>query len=144
MKSIEDIQSCQYEIAETEDGDITIYVQGRMDSSNASRIIEIFGSLIKDRQPLSMAVDLKKVAYIDDFGALVLVELKDMMTRANGLFALQNAREEVLCMLDSETLADTTSFIKTRPPNMFIRFGDAIIQYAADVKYLISFVGSVA
>jgi phospholipid/cholesterol/gamma-HCH transport system permease protein len=30
-----------------------------------------------------------------------------------------------------------------RPPNMFIRFGDAIIQYAADVKYLISFVGSV-
>ncbi|MBW2574672.1 MAG: MlaE family lipid ABC transporter permease subunit [Deltaproteobacteria bacterium] len=114
-----------------------------MDSSNASRIIEIFGSLIKDRQPLSMAVDLKKVTYIDDFGALVLVELKDMMTRANGLFDLQNAREEVLFMLDSETLADTTSFIKIRPPNMFIRFGDAIIQYAADVKYLISFVGSV-
>ncbi len=143
MKSIEDIQSCQYEIAETEDGDITIYVQGRMDSSNASRIIEIFGSLIKDRQPLSMAVDLKKVTYIDDFGALALVELKDMMTRANGLFDLQNAREEVLFMLDSETLADTTSFIKIRPPNMFIRFGGAIIQYAADVKYLISFVGSV-
>jgi len=143
MESIKDIQSCQYEIAETDDGSITIYIQGGMDSSNASRMIEIFGSLINDRQPSSLTVDLKKVTYLDDFGALVLVELKDMMTRSNGLFDLKNAREEVLSMLHSETPAETTSFITVRPPNMFIRFGDAIIQYAADIKYLISFVGSV-
>jgi phospholipid/cholesterol/gamma-HCH transport system permease protein len=143
MESIKDIQSCKYEIAETDDGSITIYIQGGMDSSNASRLIEIFGSLINDRQPSSLTVDLKKVSYLDDFGALVLVELKNMMTRSNGLFDLKNAREEVLSILHSETLAETPSFITVRPPNMFIRFGDAIIQYAADVKYLISFVGSV-
>ena len=143
MESNKDIHSCQYEIAETDDGSITIYIQGGMDSSNASRMIEIFGSLINDRHPSSLTVDLKKVSYLDDFGALVLVELKDMITRSNGLFDLKNAREEVLSILHSETLAKTTTFIIVRPPNMFIRFGDAIIQYAADVKYLISFVGSV-
>jgi phospholipid/cholesterol/gamma-HCH transport system permease protein len=143
MESIKDTQSCQYEIAETDDGSITIYIQGGMDSSNASRMIEIFGSLINDRQPSSLTVDLKKVTYLDDFGALVLVELKGMMARSTGFFELKNAREEVLSILHSQTLADPTSFITVRPPNMFIRFGDAIIQYAADVKYLISFVGSV-
>ena len=143
MESIKNIKSCQYEIAETDDGSMTIFIRGGMDSSNASRMIEIFGSLINDRQPSSLTVDLKKVTYLDDFGALVLVELKHMMARSNGLFDLKNAKEEILSILHSETLAETNPFATVRPPNMFIRFGDSIIRYAADVKYLISFVGSV-
>ncbi len=143
MEPIKDIESCQYEISESDDGEIAIYIRGRMDSSNASRMIEIFGSLIKDRQPSSLTVDLKKVSYLDDFGALVLVELRDMIIDAKGHFDLRNAKEDVLFLINSETTAEMTSFIKIRPPNMFIRFGDAILQYAADVKYLISFAGSV-
>jgi len=143
MDGFKDIQSCNYEISENDDGEITIYLQGKMDSANASQLIELFGSLIKDRSPDSLTVDLKKVTYLDDFGALVLVELRDMMTASKGRFNLKNAREEVLFTISSETSAIPTALIKVRPPNMFIRFGDAILQYAAEVKYLISFVGSV-
>jgi phospholipid/cholesterol/gamma-HCH transport system permease protein len=143
MEPIKDIESCQYEISESDDGGIVIYIRGRMDSSNASRMIEIFSSLIKDRQPSSLTVDLKKVSYLDDFGALVIVELRDMIIDAKGHFDLRNAKEDVLFRINSETTAEMASFIKIRPPNMFIRFGDAILQSAADVKYLISFVGSV-
>jgi phospholipid/cholesterol/gamma-HCH transport system permease protein len=66
-----------------------------------------------------------------------------MMSAAKGRFNLKNAREEVLFVLDSEALSESTKLIKKRPPSMFVRFGDAILNYAADVKYLISFVGSV-
>lgn len=143
MDGFKDIQSCKYEISEHNNGEITIYLQGRIDSANASQLIELFGSLIKDRSPDSLTVDLKEVTYLDDFGALVLVELRDMMAASKGHFNLKNAREEVLFTLSSETLAEAPALIKARPPNMFIRFGDAILKYAADVKYLISFMGSV-
>ncbi len=120
-----------------------IYLEGRIDADNASSLIESFGSLIRDRSPVSLVVDLKKVTYLDDFGALVLVELRDMMAAAKGEFNLKNAREEVLFVIDSEAIAESPKLIKIRPPSMFVRFGDAILKYASDVKYLISFVGSV-
>ena len=110
MEPIKGIESCQYEISESDDGGIVIYIRGRMDSSNASRMIEIFGSLIKDRQPSSLTVDLKKVSYLDDFGALVLVELRDMIIGATGHFDLKNAKEDVLFLINSETTAETFDF----------------------------------
>jgi phospholipid/cholesterol/gamma-HCH transport system permease protein len=83
------------------------------------------------------------VTYLDDFGALVLVELRDMITAAKGQFNLKNAREEVLFILNSGALAEAPPLIKVRAPSMFIRFGDAILRFGAEVKYQISFVGSV-
>ena len=143
MDEFKDIQSCQYEISESDAGEITIYFQGKIDSTNASQMIEMFGSLIKDRKPDSLTVDLKRVTYLDDFGALVLVELRDMIIAATGQFNLKNAREEVLFILNSGALAETPQLIKVRPPSMFVRFGDGILKLAAEVKYQISFVGSV-
>lgn len=144
MEELGNSPSYQYEISEGDDGGITIHMQGKMDSSNASRLIELFGYLIKDQRPSSLTVDLKKVTYLDDFGALVFVELRDRMANINGRFHLNNAREDVLFLLRSEEFTGPVSFIKTRPPDLFVRFGEAIIRYAADVKYLISFVGSVS
>jgi phospholipid/cholesterol/gamma-HCH transport system permease protein len=143
MEGFKDISSCRYEISESNDGEMTISLEGRIDSTNASSLIESFGSLIKDRLPASLMMDLNKVTYLDDFGALVLVELRDMMAAVKGEFDLKNAREEVLFVIDSETLAESPKLIKKRPPSMFVRFGEAILKYATDVKYLISFVGSV-
>lgn len=143
MKPFNDSEFYQYEISEAEDGGIHIFIQGKMGSSSASQMIELFGALIKERKPPSLTVDLKKVTYLDDFGALVLVELRDMMSSMGGCFQLTNAREEVLFVINSEKLGRPTSFIKTHPPGVFIRYGETILRYAADVKYLISFVGSV-
>jgi phospholipid/cholesterol/gamma-HCH transport system permease protein len=143
MDPFKDITSCQYEISESDGEEMTIYIEGRMDASNASRMIEVFGSLIQDRSPAALTVDIKKVTYLDDFGSLVLVELRDMMTHSPGGFYLKNARKDALFILNSETLNEISPFIKIRRPSMFVRFGDAIFKFAADVKYFISFVGSV-
>ncbi len=144
MKSFKNIDSCQYDIAGNDDGGITLYIQGRMDSVSVSQMIEIFGSLISDRRPSSVIVDLKEVSYFDDFGMLVLVEMKDLMKQFGGRLSLANSKEDIHLELDSEPPEDKTVPITvTQPPSVFIRFGEAIIQYGADVKYLISFIGSV-
>ena len=52
MEAIQDAQSCQYEVSESNEGVMTLHLQGVMDSSCASRMIEVLTSLVKDRIPL--------------------------------------------------------------------------------------------
>ena len=143
MEAIKAIRSCQYEVSENDDGGITLHLQGRMDASNASHMIKVLGSLLKDRGPSSLILDLEKVTYLDDFGALVLVELKNMMIHRKGRFFVENASEDILFVLNFDVLKEGGAFVKKRPPDVITRLGEASLRHAADIKYLISFVGSV-
>ncbi|MBE9580120.1 MAG: MlaE family lipid ABC transporter permease subunit [Proteobacteria bacterium] len=141
-----DLQSCNYEVSESGQGGITLHVQGKMDASNAATMIETFSDLVKDRQPRSLTVDLQKVSYLDDFGALVLVETRKMMSNGKNHFCLQNVNDEaskVLSILHFESLEKGDPFRKKRPPAMLIRLGEATIHHASDLKFLLSFLGSV-
>ncbi len=135
--------SCQYEVSESNDGVMTLHLQGSMDSSSASRMIEVLTSLVKDRFPSSLTVDLEKVTYLDDFGALVILELKNMMAGVGGHFDLKNASEESLYVLDFDSSAESILSTRMHPPNVLIRLGEGVFRQASDLKYLISFIGSV-
>lgn len=140
------LQSCKYEVSESGQGGITLHVQGNMDASNAATMIETFSDVIKDRQPRSLTVDLQKVTYLDDFGALVLVETRKMMSNGKDHFCLQNVNDEaskVLSILNFESLEKGDPFRKKRPPSMLIRLGEATIRHASDLKFLLSFMGSI-
>jgi len=109
-------------------------------------MIKGLSSKLKDRSYTSLTVDLEKVDYLDDFGALVLVELKEMMASRRSNFQLLNASDKVkkmLSILDFGSMGEEVSFTKKRTPNMFIRLGDATYRVALDLKYMISFIGSV-
>jgi phospholipid/cholesterol/gamma-HCH transport system permease protein len=74
------------------------------------------------------------------------VELKKMMTNRKDGFHLINASDkakQMLSIFDFDSLGEVVPFVKKRPPSMFIRLGEATIRLAAELKYMISFVGSV-
>jgi phospholipid/cholesterol/gamma-HCH transport system permease protein len=146
MKISENLQSCNYDILESGEGGITLHIQGKMDASSAGTMIKTLSDLLKDRQPRSLTVDLEKVTYLDDFGALVLVEAKKMMPSGNGHFYLHNVSDEaskILSILNFDSLGKRDTFAKKRPPGMLIRLGEATISHASGLRYLISFIGSV-
>lgn len=146
MKTSKNPQLFQYDISDTDDGDITLHIQGSMDSSSAGPMIKELGNLLRHRAPSTLTVDLKNVAYMDDFGALVLVELKKIMTSREARFFLQNASEkvkEILSILNFDSLGEKVSFTKKRPPGIFVRLGEATIRHASDLRYMFFFVGSV-
>lgn len=146
MKTSGNLKANQYKISESDGGGITLHIQGSMDASNADSMIREFRSLLKGRLRTSLAVDLENVHYLDDFGVLVLVELKKMMTGKKDGFHLINAGDkakQMLSIFDFDSLGEVVSFAKKRPPSMFIRLGEATIQLAAELKYMISFIGSV-
>ena len=146
MTEFKKLQSCQYGISESEKGGIILHVQGSMDEFSAGALIKDMSRFLKESPTSSLTVDLEKVTYLNDFGALVLVELKRLMTSGKGLFRLENVNENVnkiLSVLSFDALSERVSFAKPPLPGSLVRLGDATIRHASDLKYLISFIGSV-
>lgn len=135
-----------YELSENSKGGITLKLCDRMDASNAASMIKELGSLLGGRDFSSLTVDLSKVTYLDDFGALVLLELKKRVSKGKGHFLLINPNSEVkeiLSILKFDSLPETITLTKKRLPHVLTRLGEATLQHASGVKYLISFMGSV-
>ena len=140
------IQSCQYEILQNEDGSVTINLQGRMDASNAGQLIKAVKSRLGDKMPSVLTVDLEKVTYLDDFGALVLIELKQWMHGAKNTFSLTNAPDNVksvLSILNFDHLEESRPLTQKQTPNMFLRLGEGVFRQASDLRFIFSFMGSV-
>ncbi|MBN1830812.1 MAG: MlaE family lipid ABC transporter permease subunit [Deltaproteobacteria bacterium] len=125
---------------------MVLHLQGEMGASNAARLIEELNTIIKEREPSSLTVDLKEVSYLDDFGVLVLMELRNGMID-RGQFSLENAGGEIektLSILHFADLGKRISLGKRKDrQKVLVRLGEAAIRHARDVKNLISFVGSV-
>ena len=146
MKISEELQFCRYEVSNRNDETMTLNIHGRMDASNAARIIEGIKSLLKDRPPASLTINLEKVTYLDDFGALVLLELKNLMHSGKGSLKITNTSDkirDVLTILSFDTLEGQVSFPKKRTTDMFTRFGEGVFRQASDLNFIFSFIGSV-
>ncbi|MBN2126464.1 MAG: MlaE family lipid ABC transporter permease subunit [Deltaproteobacteria bacterium] len=125
---------------------MTLQIRGAMDASGASVMIREFVSLLKTRSVSSLSVDLGGVEYLDDFGALVLVEIKRAVEVAGGAFRLENAHpkvQEMLSLLNFEGLDHGVAFVKKPPPGAIVRLGEGTLRTLTDLRYLVSFVGSV-
>jgi phospholipid/cholesterol/gamma-HCH transport system permease protein len=146
MDSSKATKTCHYEVLEDENGSITINLQGRMDASNAGQLIKAVKSRMGNLSPTALTVNLEKVTYLDDFGALVLVELKNSIHDAQNAFRLTNAPDNVssvLSILNFDHLEQRAPLSPKPHPNMFLRLGDAVFQHASDLRFIFSFIGSV-
>ena len=99
MKTLKHLKSCQYEVTEGDEKQMTLHVQGRMDSTNAATMIRVLNTLLQKHNPASLIVDMGEVTYLDDFGVLVLLDLKEFMAGAGGKVQLINATDTVRGLL---------------------------------------------
>jgi len=146
MSSSQDLQSCRYEISSADDGAVTLHIQGRMDAATAAATIAGIKSILQPPLPPALTVDLKKVTYLDDFGALVLVELKNLLADHKSRLTLKNADQkvkEILAILKFDAFGEPHALTRKSRPNMFIRLGESVFGQAADLNFIFSFIGSV-
>lgn len=146
MKTSSNLPSCEYEISEN-DGGAIIRFRGAMEASAAGSMIKELVPVLEEQRPSSLTVDLDKVSYMDDFGVLVLVELRRLVTRWEGRFYLRNVGDkikETLSTLNFDTpdWLGPSSMGKHRS-GIFVRLGEATLRLASDIKYLVAFIGSV-
>ena len=146
MNNSEDLQSCRYEVSHGDDGAVTLHIQGRMDAATAAETIAGIKSILQPALPTALTVDLEKVSYLDDFGALVLVEIKNLMAGQKSRLYLKNADQkvkEILSILKYDALGEADTFTRKPPPNMLIRLGEGVFGQAADLNFIFAFIGSV-
>ena len=136
-----------YNISKNAQGGTTISFHGRMDSGNAGTLIEDLSHYFSAHPPGNLTVDLENVTYLDDFGTLVLVELRKAAVKANGDFHLLHPGEkvrEMLLFLRFDSLLKNVLFEKKRRQGIFVRMGEKTLDMIADLKYAIAFIGAIA
>ena len=136
-----------YTISKNTEGGTTICFYGRMDSDNAGALIEALSHYFSDNSSGNITVDLENVTYLDDFGTLVLVELRKSAVKANGDFHLLHPSKkikEMLLFLKFDSLLKNTPFEKKRRQGIFVRMGENTLNIVTDLKYAISFIGDIA
>ena len=124
MSNSEDLQSCRYEVSHGDDGALTLHFQGRMDAATAAEAITGIKSILQPPLPVTLTVDLAKVTYLDDFGALVLVELKNLAAGQKSRLYLKNADQrvkEILSLHKYDAVGAPSTFARKATPNLFIR-----------------------
>jgi phospholipid/cholesterol/gamma-HCH transport system permease protein len=139
--------SSHYHISEKETGETVIRLQGRMDVETAAAILDNLTSLIKEKAPKTLTVDLEGVTYFDDFGALVLLELKHLMATAKGSFNLvrvSNQPQEILSQVNFETQEKCSLPPKAkRSINILVRLGESAMIHTFNIRLITAFIGSV-
>ncbi len=145
MKGRRDPGHCDYRLSRGAAGEKVIQLSGKMDAVSAPALIREFADLFKARAPVNLTVDLEAVSYLDDFGALVLVELKKRVMARKGRFALRNVppkAADILAALDFERLGRPVAFTKVRRPGVLARLGEGTLGVVTEVKYMLGFIGS--
>jgi phospholipid/cholesterol/gamma-HCH transport system permease protein len=146
MPLSERISSDFYVVSEKNIGEFLVRLQGKMDLESSGSILKGLQGLIKKKSPDLLTVDLDEVTYFDDFGALVLIELRSAVTTRGGRFEVigtQSQASDILSLVNFDDFDQCVLIEKKRKENAFVRLGDASLSQAVNLKFLVSFVGSV-
>jgi phospholipid/cholesterol/gamma-HCH transport system permease protein len=146
MTSANASPSVGYDVFEGEGGALTIKMIGRMDASNSAALLHDMGELLKRKEPSSVTVNMEDVTSLDDFGALVLVELRQWVAENQGQFSMEKANERVgkmLSLLQVDAVGRRSALSRKRGPNVFERLGEATFEFFTDLRFMLSFIGSI-
>ena len=135
-----------YEISEPNNGEFVIHLKGSIDLENSASILAQLHLLVKNKSPASLAIDLENVTYFDDFGTLVLIELKNAMTERDGRFQIVDHKgraKDILNLVDFDTFEECALTERKRSENIIARLGDETLTQADNFRFLVSFLGSV-
>ncbi|MBI4619693.1 MAG: MlaE family lipid ABC transporter permease subunit [Desulfobacterales bacterium] len=145
MARLENVSPCFYEISEKTEGEITILLKGKMDIETSASILKELCNVIKTKSPFSVTLDLGNVYYFDDFGALVLLELRQLIDEQKGKFNIINAdskANEILSLVNFHSNEKCVPPKRKRAVNILVRLGESAIRQALSIRYILSFIGS--
>ncbi|MGD8369894.1 MAG: STAS domain-containing protein, partial [Desulfobacterales bacterium] len=134
-----------YEILRSGSGDIRIDLRGNLDVTTAPVIRSELISTVQETGGGSVVANLADVSHLDDFGALLLSELRQQVESEGRSFSLDRAPETVEQIL-SLVHFDDESICRPLPrkerTNAMVRLGRTALRHAFNSRYMVSFLGS--
>ncbi|CAB5105426.1 ABC transporter, permease protein (cluster 9, phospholipid) [Olavius algarvensis associated proteobacterium Delta 3] len=136
----------RFDVSMDPDGECRLRLTGRLDVVNVSGIQQEIMAAIDRHRPRRLLLDLCDVTYLDDFGALLISQLRDSVLLRSGTLRLANVPEHVQQMLSLIHFdeGDVCRPTFEKPTSDAVsRLGEATLQLVFNARYLVSFLGSV-
>jgi len=146
MKKPDQNKSGFYNISENDKGSYTVRFHGDLNANSSPEIIVRLIREVSSFSFTSLTADIDDVSYFDDFGLLILIELKKTVKERNGEFRItdKNGRAKEIISLTEHHLYESTETVKRKRHLRIIeQFGETIITSASNFKIFTSFLGSV-
>jgi len=141
-----DISPCTFKILKNTDGEWTIVLSGLLNVRTAALTLSALISELKKKPFTSLQLDLSNITDIDDYGALVLYELKKEVCRPDTDFQILNPSKKLQNMLARMASDDSSKSLLTGSAsnsNFVIHAGESAIENIKSIKSFISFIGSI-
>lgn len=147
MRNHDRNNSDKYNLVSSAGGTVGIQLLGRIDHTCAGSLLEQLKNELEGIKPRKVFMDLNRVTYFDDFGALILFELRSFLRGVDVPFGLVQPPQragEILTLTNFEDPELCQPIPTPKRINLVVRLGAAVIELADNVRYMISFLGSVA
>jgi phospholipid/cholesterol/gamma-HCH transport system permease protein len=144
MKQLTEVSPTSFDVLSTEAAHTVIRISGRMDQNTAPYLIRKAKNCPGQTLSAKMIVDLSGVTYFDDYGALVLSELKARASEKDGIEILDPAHitESTLSFVDLKNF-DSPSMPDRFTENIVENIGENALKSLVRVGHMVSFLGSV-
>jgi phospholipid/cholesterol/gamma-HCH transport system permease protein len=145
MKKPDQIKSEYYNLSENDNGSYTVRFHGKLDADSSPEIISQLIGEVNSLSFTSLTADIDDVSYFDDFGLLVLIELKKAVKSRNGEFRITDKNEtakNILSLTEMDLYKPAETVKRKRPRRIIEQFGENVMKNASNFKILISFIGS--
>jgi phospholipid/cholesterol/gamma-HCH transport system permease protein len=135
-----------YEIAETRGGEVVVRFLANLTVHTAPAILKELRSLFRKKAFNSLVVDLGQIHTVDDYGALVITDLRNMVKSTRGTCRITGSTPQVDRILDLvqvEKIDDLPPLIEKQRTNFFVRCGELFLDHLSQLRNMVSFLGSV-
>jgi phospholipid/cholesterol/gamma-HCH transport system permease protein len=135
-----------YDIAENQPDEIVVSFHTDLAVDNAGRILKDLYNTLGTKPPRNLIIDLARVTAIDDYGVLVVSELRDLIEENGGFFTIRHASLEIqqnIKQFDFKKVSEVIPLKGRTTLNFFVRTGDVFLDRLFNLRYMVSFLGSV-
>ncbi len=139
--------ACDFQITENRDRDgHTIHLKGRLTVETASASLEKLLAGLKRKAP-PFYFDISGLASLDDYGSLVLFEIRHSLKIPPDAFHIVNppeAYKKTLSLVNLDFDESCSALRGRKGRNFVVELGAATIEALSVVKFMISFIGAIA
>ncbi len=140
MASSAPLSSNLYQFDLKHDGEVVVHTIEKMSIDNAASLLKKLRRLVKTKSPSALTIDLNSLAYIDDFGAQVLFELRDLLSSQDRKLHIVNTpphADDIISRMFFD-LDECVIYKRKRSLNIIGRLGEASLRYMYNVRFMVS------
>lgn len=143
MKPAQKTPRCSYELSDVPGRGLKIELRGMIDAAGAAALLATLLPDIRSRSFSSLTVSLAELAHVDDFGGLVLLELKKAALQNGAALYAEQAPEALGNLLEQFRFDEPPSTQPRRAADIMTRLGAATLELFTDLNYMLSFIGAI-